>query len=300
MRRTLILLAGIFAFTTANYAGAHAQSAQEEFGKCGYYADALQGRKTASGEKYDKNLLTCAHKTLPFGTMLKITRLDNGKSVTVRVNDRGPFIEGYVTDVSRKAAEAIGLVRDGVTKVKIENLGAATAAKSVAGAVTPATYSTPTLPQSLESGAQTATTTRAASVSAAKAQLVKPKATAATATGVSPATYSTPVASKPALAAGKEATVKVSEVYQVELKQVQGKGYGLQLAVLGTTENLFQNIASLQASWPGKVIVNHEDSSGREVFKLILGPYNSRSEATAQQKKAATKGYKKSFVVEFE
>ncbi|MBK8967427.1 MAG: septal ring lytic transglycosylase RlpA family protein [Lewinellaceae bacterium] len=300
MRRTVILLAGIFAFTTANYAGAHAQSAQEEFGKCGYYADALQGRKTASGEKYDKNLLTCAHKTLPFGTTLKITRLDNGKSVTVRVNDRGPFIEGYVTDVSRKAAEAIGLVRDGVTKVKIEIVGSTTTAKSITGTVSPATYSTSTQPQTLQP-AQPATTTRAASVSAAKAQLVKPKAVTAPATGVSPATYSAPSATVPAKAAAKEtAAVAVSEVYQVELKQVQGRGYGLQLAVLSTTENLFQNIASLQATWPGKVIVNHEDSSGKEVFKLILGPYATRSEATAQQKKAATKGYKKTFVVEFE
>lgn len=298
MHRTLILLAGILVLTTTNYAGAHAQSSQEEFGKCGYYADALQGRKTASGEKYDKNLLTCAHKTLPFGTTVKITRLDNGKSVVVRVNDRGPFIEGYVTDISRKAAESIGLVRDGVTKVKMEIVGSATTAKTAVSAVKPATYSTPTLPQDLET-AKKASTTRPASVSAAKAQLVK-SASSSTATGVVPATYNTPSTTKPEPAKDNSSKEVVSEVYQIEIKAVQGRGYGLQLAVLSTTENLFQNIASLQSTWPGKIIINHEGTFGNEIFKLILGPYATRAEAMAQQRKAASKGYKKAFVVEFE
>jgi rare lipoprotein A len=300
MRRTLILLAGIFAFTTVNYAGAHAQNSKEEFGKCGYYADAQQGNKTSSGEKYDKSLLTCAHKSLPFGTMVRVKRLDNGKSVVVRVNDRGPFIDGYVVDISRKAAEAIGLVRDGVAKVKLEIVSATSTAKTVAStAVSPATYSTKTLPPNLEPAAQ-ATTTRPTSVSDAKTLLVKPQASSKQATGVAPATYSAPSSAQASPAVAKGPTVSVSEVYQVELKPVQGSGYGLQLAVLSTTENLFQTIANLQVTWPGKVVVNHEDTGGTEVFKLILGPYSTRSQATAQQKKAASKGYKKAFVVAFE
>ena len=294
MRRTLILLAGIFAFTTVNYASANAQSTREEFGKCGYYADAIQGRKTASGERYDKNLLTCSHKSLPFGTQLKVTRLDNGKSVLVRVNDRGPFIDGYVTDLSRKAAESIGLLRDGVTKVKVEITGSATA-------VQPAAYSTKTLPASLEPAAQ-ATTTNATSVAAAKVQLVKGQKSAPAATSVAPAVYST--ASNPATGSPspipKEPSVAVSEVYQIELKQVKGQGFGLQLAVLTTTENLFEQVAKLQSTWPGKVVINHEEANNAAVFKLIIGPYPTRKGATDQQRKATGKGYKQTFVVAFE
>ena len=92
----------------------------EEFGKAGYYADSLHGRKTSSGEKYDKRLLTCAHKSLPFGTKIRVTRLDNKRSVIVKVNDRGPFTEGYVVDVSRKAAEELGLIQPGSARVKVE------------------------------------------------------------------------------------------------------------------------------------------------------------------------------------
>ncbi len=296
MRRTLILLAGIFAFTTINYAAANAQSTREEFGKCGYYADALQGRKTASGEKYDKNLLTCAHKSLPFGTQLKVTRLDNGKSVIVRVNDRGPFIDGYVTDLSRKAAANIGLLRDGVTKVKIEIL------ETAPTAVKPAEYASKTLPANLETAATT-TTPKATSVAAAKVQLVKGQKTAPAATSVAPATYSTTsnALAAPAVSSDKAApAVAVSEIYQVELKPVKGQGFGLQLAVLTTTENLFQQIEKIQSTWPGKVVVNHEEAGNAAIFKLIIGPYATRKEATAQQRKAAGKGFKQTFVVAFE
>lgn len=94
-----------------------------EVGNAVYYADYLHGKKTASGELYDKNAFTCAHKTLAYGTILKVTRLDNGKSVNVRVNDRGPFGEGLVVDISRAAASQIGLLRDGKTRVSIEMAG---------------------------------------------------------------------------------------------------------------------------------------------------------------------------------
>jgi formylglycine-generating enzyme required for sulfatase activity len=91
-----------------------------EYGKGSFYADKFQGRKTAGGELYDKNALTAAHRTLPFGTNIRVTRIANGKSVVVRVNDRGPFRKGGVVDLSRKAAEAIGLQAAGVALVKVE------------------------------------------------------------------------------------------------------------------------------------------------------------------------------------
>jgi rare lipoprotein A len=79
-----------------------------------------QGTKTASGEKFNTNDLTAAHPTLPFGTKLRVTNVSSGQSVTVRVNDRGPFVRGRVVDVSYAAAETLGMVGGGIAKVKLD------------------------------------------------------------------------------------------------------------------------------------------------------------------------------------
>ncbi|MGA2057835.1 MAG: septal ring lytic transglycosylase RlpA family protein [Bradyrhizobium sp.] len=79
-----------------------------------------EGQQTASGEKFDTNDLTAAHPTLPFGTRLRVTNVATGRSVTVRVNDRGPYIPGRIVDVSHSAANALGMVESGVAKVKLD------------------------------------------------------------------------------------------------------------------------------------------------------------------------------------
>ena len=85
-----------------------------------FYADKFNGRRTASGEIFDTNGYTAAHKTLPFGTVLKVTNLDNGKSVKVRVNDRGPFVQGREIDVSKAAATELDMIGSGTAKVSLE------------------------------------------------------------------------------------------------------------------------------------------------------------------------------------
>ena len=92
-------------------------------GEASYYADALQGNKTASGQPYDKNAMTAAHRTLEFGTRVKVTYLKTGKSVDVEINDRGPHVKGRLIDLSGAAAKAIGLTDAGHGKVKIEVYG---------------------------------------------------------------------------------------------------------------------------------------------------------------------------------
>lgn len=82
-----------------------------------------EGERTANGERFDKRALTAAHKTLPFGTKVRVTRLDTGTSVVVRINDRGPFKPGRVIDLSEKAAENIGMTGVGLTSVRLEILG---------------------------------------------------------------------------------------------------------------------------------------------------------------------------------
>ena len=89
-------------------------------GKASFYADKFQGRKTAGGERFDQNAKTAAHRTLPFGTKVKVTNVKNGKSVVVRINDRGPFVKGRIIDLSRSAFERIGNPASGVLSVKIE------------------------------------------------------------------------------------------------------------------------------------------------------------------------------------
>lgn len=87
-----------------------------------FYADKFHGRTTSNGEVFNMYALTCAHKTLPFDTKLRVTNEDNGKSVVVRVNDRGPFVKGRDLDLSYEAARQIGLVADGVKELKVEIL----------------------------------------------------------------------------------------------------------------------------------------------------------------------------------
>ena len=297
MRQTILLLTGIFTLTTTLAMGAFAQDSREEFGKCGYYADALQGRKTSSGEIYDKSELTCAHKTLPFGTMIRVTRMDNKKSVVVKVNDRGPYLDGYVTDVSRKAAEALGLVRDGVTRVKLEVVE-----NKASTAVRPAEYSSTSrvLPKELEPAAQASTGTgggtgsKVQQAKAAKGQVTVAPVAYSAAASTTPQPLSTPTLSQPAAAAG------AGELYQVQVKTVGRKGFGLQLTSLSNPENILPETAKIQAIWPGKVVINHEEqiATGTHSYKVLLGPYATRKEAEAQQRKAASKGYKKAFVVD--
>lgn len=91
-----------------------------ETGLASFYSDAFEGKKTASGEIYKSSKMTAAHRNLPFGTRVKVTNLSNNKSVTVTVNDRGPFVKDRILDLSKAAAVKLDYIDQGVTKVKIE------------------------------------------------------------------------------------------------------------------------------------------------------------------------------------
>jgi rare lipoprotein A len=98
-------------------APAHTDIASAPNGLASFYTE---GTKTASGESFNTHELTAAHPSLPFGTRLRVTNVSTGQSVTVRVNDRGPYVPGRVVDVSYSAAEALGMVKGGVAKVKLD------------------------------------------------------------------------------------------------------------------------------------------------------------------------------------
>lgn len=98
--------------------------AQIQTGKASFYADKFEGKPTASGQKYHHNRLTAAHKTLPFGTRVRVTNLANSATVEVVINDRGPYVENRVIDLSRSAAEKLGFVNQGLADVRLEVIDA--------------------------------------------------------------------------------------------------------------------------------------------------------------------------------
>lgn len=91
-------------------------------GLASFYARSLHGRRTASGERLDRQALTAAHRSYPFGTRVRVVNLANGKSVVVRINDRGPFVGSRIIDLSEAAAKTIGMWRKGVVSVRLEPL----------------------------------------------------------------------------------------------------------------------------------------------------------------------------------
>ncbi|HVO88901.1 MAG TPA: septal ring lytic transglycosylase RlpA family protein [Casimicrobiaceae bacterium] len=115
---------------------AQAGSAFRQRGKVSLYGDGdgFDGKKTASGEMFDAQALTMAHPSLPFGTRVRVTNLENQRSVEVVVNDRGPAIRGRIADVSLAAARALGMLKDGVIDALLEVVGKAPSSKSDAAA----------------------------------------------------------------------------------------------------------------------------------------------------------------------
>ncbi len=116
------ILLGLLSISTL---GVYAQSGAQftQTGGCSYYGDEFHGRKTNSGERFDNKKFTCAHRKLPFGTILKVTNLQKNKVTFVRVNDRGPFVKTRILDVSKAAAKELELIKYGVCKVKIVVIG---------------------------------------------------------------------------------------------------------------------------------------------------------------------------------
>lgn len=98
------------------------QAAGSQYGIASWYGPGFAGRRSASGEIFDPNQLTAAHRTLPFGTVVRVTNVNNGRSVVVRINDRGPYVGNRIIDLSAAAANAIGIINSGVGQVQMQIL----------------------------------------------------------------------------------------------------------------------------------------------------------------------------------
>ena len=115
-QKIIFILATILSLTTTT-------ALAQNKGKASYYGNKFHGRRTSDGSRYHKDSLTCAHRTLPFGTLLKVRNQKNGREVVVKVTDRGPFGPGRIVDLSMAAAREIGMVQQGVVPVEVIRVG---------------------------------------------------------------------------------------------------------------------------------------------------------------------------------
>lgn len=284
-----------------------AQAVQaQEYGLASYYSDKFHGRPTASGETYDKDKMTAAHKTHPYGTLIRVTRLDNKKSVVVRVNDRGPYISGRVVDVSRKAADQLDLTADGTARVKVEVVQAPAEGETAAPAP-------PVVESKPRENPPPATTTPKVEKPKEPAKVVTPKETAPVAKAdPKPKTDTKPKATEPATTPPSSAGTSVDgavwvteknyqsyDLYKIELYKPEKAGFAVQVASLSTYDNAMKQVAELQGKWLKNVLLSIEKASnGSAVYKIMLGPFPDKEQAEAYRKNIKKRFKMDGFVVD--
>lgn len=257
-------MVGLFVFVATNLSAI-------EYGIASYYSDHFQNKLTASGELYDMNKYTAAHKSYPFGTIIRVTRLDNNRSVRVRINDRGPYTDGRIIDLSKMAAKKLNMVEDGSVKVRIDVIEKSNAKKDISPTlVRPVTENT--IPNT--------------------AAIIRPTQN----TIAAPTTKEVYVIDPPKK--GKSDKIVTGgnyntfDLYKIQLLRPKKKGYGVQVASLKEYSNVFKQIAELQEKWFNNILVSVEQGdSGNPIYKVILGPFPDIS--TAKSYKASLKKTKK-------
>lgn len=239
----------------------------EELGLASYYGDKFHGRKTAYGDTYDRDKYTCAHKRHKYGTQLKVTRIDNKKSVVVKVTDRGPFVKGRVVDLSYVAAEKIGLIQDGVAEVKVEVVGSNSTAekeskssasaektkteKIVTETVKPEDYNIqPT------SGGETSSESRK------KEETAKEEKKEA----------KTPAPTK------ADNDNQPKGVYELNTGGTEQK-YAVQVASMSSHENAMRQIDLLKAKWFKEIMLLAEPKGETVSYKVLMGPFDDEESA---------------------
>jgi rare lipoprotein A len=240
-------------------------------GKASFYADKFEGRTTASGERYTHSRNTCAHLTLPFGTLVKVTNLSNNLSVVVRVNDRGPFVPNRIIDLSRSAAEMINFIQNGIADVRIEviNEDGNVITVEAAPATTPAQRPTPP---------QVATVAQA-----------KPSQTAPPSSTVTPA-------SKPPVALTASAQSE-SELYSLKVNKQKPSGFSIQVGSYKELVNLLRIANDLQNLLKRDLSVQVVTINNEKIYRLMVGEFTTRRDAD-EFKKKVVQYYPDCFIVE--
>ncbi len=276
----------------------------EEYGVASFYDDSFQGSKTASGEAYDKDKYTGAHKKLPFGTIVQVTRLDNKKSVKIRINDRGPYIKGRIIELSRKAAEKVGLTAAGVAKVKVEVLGSG---------VVPDEFSTTSVesdppeperevvvveePRKEPAPAKSKTNVNKPPREKPKSTAAAPRSEQTTPEPETPKAKPIEVAETARRVRGRD--FKTYDLYKVQILRPERGGYGVQVASLTNYANVMKQVAELQEKWFKNILISVEEGTNNQpVYKILLGPFPDRATAKSYEKDLKRKKRIDGFIVD--
>ncbi|MDX2286649.1 MAG: septal ring lytic transglycosylase RlpA family protein [Bacteroidia bacterium] len=254
-----------------------AQTARTETGNASYYADKFHGRPTASGELYDRNKFTAAHKTLPHGTYVKVTNLTNNRSTVVRINDRLPRESSRSIDLSRAAAEQIGMIQAGVVRVRmevtaevVETAGPAPAGEDELGqpAPQPPPAQAPPPPS------------RVVDVSGLplrdhNGNLITPGGT------------QTPAPPPAADAAQQEELRKYTPALfrAVVIREPDATGFAVQTGAFTSYYRMMEALDNLSAKGYQNTLIHNGVKDGRPVYRILVGPYAAQNEAAAVKKK---------------
>lgn len=231
-----------------------------EIGLASFYADKFDGRVTASGAIFDQGKMTAAHRTFPFGTTVKVTNLKNKKSITVVINDRGPFVKDRVIDLSKAGAKKLDFISAGVAQVKVEvlSLGESSLKNKAAAQTKPA-----------------AETTR-------KKPVTKERETATTVTAVI-----------------SEASPNSNfEYYKLESKLITPTGFGIQVASYQEAANLMKRCDEIKKTVSKDIIIQVGENNGSKVYRIIIGTFTTRHDA-AEFNKTLKSNFSGSFVIGF-
>jgi len=219
--------------------------------------------------------MTAAHKMHPLGTRLRVTRLDTKKSVIVRVNDRGPYLKGRIVELSYAAAKQLGMLNDGSLEVKVEVVGQDVAVKEEAKtppvAVPAVNTEEPVKPTST---ANTTPPPAPVETKPAPVAVVEKKVNVIAA----------PVKTTTKLQVDKNKLVRgdmgISGLFQIAIAHSDKKGFGVQVASVGTYESMMDKVAQLQGKWFDNILISLD---GGKKFRVILGPFDTEGSARAYE-----------------
>lgn len=249
-------------------------------GYASFIGDNFHRIKMASGETYDKTTLVAGHRTLPYGTQVKVTNTSNGESVIVTIKDRGPFVKGEIIAISRAAGEAIGMVYDKKVAVRIEVVGAGTT--TVATTTTEPKEEIPA-PRSVENTSKGGDIPKEYNAPTAK------KETATT----------TKAAPKPAKKAPKPVANPTTGVFKADIINQPKTGYGVQIGVFSDLNAVIDKVKQLKAIGFSEVYFTSDTNAGKTTYKIIIGNYQNQNQAAAYKNALRTKYKLDGFVVNF-
>ncbi len=261
----------------------------QEFGMASYYADQYHGKKTASGELYDKTKMTCAHKSLLFGSIVRVTRLDNNKSIEVRVNDRGPYIKGRIVDLSGIAAKELGILTIGEAKVKVELLKKKMAAPPVKAPVVVTKKPAPRKEVVLTDKGNTKKDNFNIEKGDVKQPVVKTEMPIVKTT-TAPVTTAAPTSYNQVAERVTRKNYSDFDLYSIKVERPVKQGFGVQVSSLLDYKNVMRLVAQLQESNYDEVMISVEQNdAGKTKYKVIVGPFADKISAKNALKKLKRK-----------